>query len=45
MEWSMVKLYNGTDPLNPDTDDDGLTDGEENLMATDPSTQTAMQMA
>ncbi|HFU4448963.1 TPA: LPXTG cell wall anchor domain-containing protein, partial [Streptococcus suis] len=27
---------NGTDPLNPDTDGDGVTDGEEKANGTDP---------
>ena len=33
---AMEYLYYGTDPLNPDTDGDGLTDGEEITQGTDP---------
>ena len=31
------EIANGTDPLDPDSDDDGLSDGEENTLGTDPN--------
>jgi hypothetical protein len=33
----MVRSTDGTDPLNSDTDGDGVTDGQEKTDATDPN--------